>query len=214
MARPTGGYRNRAQQRVPGTSTISGMLKECEPLMFWSHQQGLAGRDYRDMRDAAAGAGTMVHEAAECWKQGRPYEWVGEPGLIKKAQTGYHAFLEWTQQTKLRVEETELSLVSERHQYGGTFDATLIGDRRVMADYKTAASLYPEHLLQIAAYGALWNENFPDKPITGGFYILRFSREYGDFSAHWFGELEEAWQAFLCCRQLYDLKAKIKARCR
>ena len=83
-----------------------------------------------------------------------------------------------------------------------------------MADYKTAASLYPEHLLQVVAYGKLWEEHHPDRPIDGGYYILRFSRDYGDFTASWFGELEDAWQAFLTCRRLYDLKAKVKARCR
>jgi hypothetical protein len=214
MPRPMGGYRNQAGDRVPGASTIAKLIAESDGLIHWAYQQGLEGLDYRESRDKAANAGSMVHAAAEAWKRQQPYEWVGEPALIKKAQTGYHAFLEWAHQTKLRIEQTEIPLVSEQHQFGGTFDATLIGDRHIMADYKTAASLYPEHLLQIAAYGALWNENFPDEPITGGFYILRFSRDYGDFSAHWFGELEEAWQAFLVCRQLYDLKTKIKARCR
>jgi hypothetical protein len=214
MPRPVGGYRNQAGERIPGASTIAKLIAESDGLIHWAWQQGIDGVDYRESRDKAAGAGSLVHAAAEAWKHKQPYEWVGDPGLIKKAQTGYHAFIEWTHQTKLTVEQTEIPLVSERYQFGGTFDATLIGDRRVMADYKTAASLYPEHLLQIAAYGTLWNENFPDNPITGGYYILRFSRDYGDFSAHWFGELDEAWQAFLHCRALYDAKAKVKARCR
>ena len=58
-----------------------------------------------------------------------------------------------------------------------------IGNKRVMGDYKTTASLYPEHLIQVAAYAKLWDEHHPDQPIDGGFYILRFSRESGDFHA-------------------------------
>jgi hypothetical protein len=214
MARPEGGYRNAAGQRVPGCSTIAKVGADPGGLLHWAWQLGLEGKDYREARDAAAGAGTMVHEAAEAWKQGRPYVFTGDPEQVARAQTGFGAFTEWAGQTRLKIEETEVSLVSERYQFGGTFDATLIGGKRAMADYKTASSLYPEHLLQVVAYGKLWEEHFPDRPIDGGYYILRFSRDYGDFTASWFGELEDAWQAFLACRQLYELKAKIKARCR
>jgi hypothetical protein len=214
MARPASGYRNRAQKRVPGTSTVAKLIADPEGLQWWFHQQGLEGKNPYEERDKLASAGTLVHEAAEMWKQGKPYSMVGEPAVVKQAQTGFRAFLEWANQTKLTIEATEISLVSEVHQFGGTLDATLIGGKRAMADYKTASSLYPEHLLQVVAYGKLWEEHFPDKPIDGGYYILRFSRDYGDFTASWFGELEDAWQAFLCCRQLYDLKARIKARCR
>ena len=214
MARPAGGYRNKANARVPGCSTIAKLADEPDGLIHWAWQQGVDGKDYRDSRDAAATAGTMVHEAAEAWKRNEPAVFEGSAELIKQARTGFGAFREWAQQTRLTIEETELSLVSEVHQYGGTFDATLIGGKRAMADYKTASSLYPAHLLQVVAYGRLWEEHFPDKPIDGGYYILRFSRDSGDFHASWFPELEDAWQAFLACRRLYDLKTKIKGRCR
>jgi hypothetical protein len=214
MARPAGGYRNQAQKRVPGASTVAKLIADPEGLQWWFHQQGLEGKNPYEERDKLASAGTLVHEAAEAWKQKKAPTWDGPPDVVAKAKVGYGAFLEWANQTKLTIEETELSLVSERHQFGGTFDCTLVGGKRAMCDYKTAASLYPEHLLQVAAYGKLWEERFPDKPLDGGFYVLRFSRDYGDFTASWFGELEDAWQAFLCCRQLYELKAKVKARCR
>lgn len=214
MARPAGGYRNKAQKRVPGNSTIAKLIADPEGLQWWYHQQGLEGKNPFEERDKLASAGTLVHENAERWKQGQPPVWEGDPAIVAKAQVGYGAFLEWAGQTRLTIEETEISLVSETYQYGGTFDATLIGGKRAMADYKTAASLYPEHLLQVVAYGKLWEEHHPDRPIDGGYYILRFSRDYGDFTASWFGELEDAWQAFLTCRRLYDLKAKVKARCR
>ncbi len=214
MARPEAGYRNAAKQRVPGVSTLAKIGQDPGGLLHWAWQQGVDGKDYRESRDAAAGAGTMVHEAAEAWKRGRPYAFQGPPALVDAAQTGFGAFVEWASQTRLKIEETEVSLVSERYQFGGTFDATLIGEKRAMADYKTASSLYPEHLLQVVAYGKLWEEHHPDKPIDGGYYILRFSRDHGDFTASWFGELEDAWQAFLACRSLYDLKQKVKARCR
>jgi hypothetical protein len=214
LARPEAGYRNAAGQRIPGASTICKLCGDPGGLMHWCWQMGIEGKDYREVRDSKAAAGTMVHDAAEAWRKGRPYLFDGPPEIVEPAQVGFSAFIEWTNQTRLKIEETEVSLVSERYQFGGTFDCTLVGEKRAMCDYKTSAAIYPEHLVQVAAYGALWDEHHPLDPITGGYYILRFSRDHGDFAAHWFGELDDAWQAFLACRQLYDLKAKVKARCR
>ena len=214
MPRPAGGYRNAAGQRVPGVSTIAKVGSDPGGLLHWAWQQGINGKDYRESRDAAAEAGNLVHAAADAWKAGRPFQFTGPPEIVARAQTGFEAFVQWATQTRLKIEETEISLVSERYQFGGTFDATLIGGKRAMADYKTSAALYPEHLIQVVAYAKLWEEHFPARPIDGGHYILRFSREFGDFTASWFGELEDAWQAFLHARALYGFTAKVKARCR
>jgi hypothetical protein len=214
VARPEGGYflkPPRQKQRVPGCSTIAKLIDEPGGLIHWAWEQGTAGLDYRETRDSAASAGTIVHGAAEAWKRGRPFDWTGAPD---EAHRGFDAFLEWTRQTRLKIEETEVSLVSETHAYGGTFDAILVGEKRVMCDFKTSSAVYPSHLLQVAAYRQLWLEHHPDQPIDGGFYILRFSRDHGDFAANWYGELDQAWDAFLLCRRLYDLKAALKQRCR
>jgi hypothetical protein len=214
MARPAGGYQLKDGTRVPGTSTIAAVIKDSGGLIHWAWTEGKEGRDYKDTARKAADAGTLVHEAAEAWKHGRTFDWVGPPAIVEPAQRGYQAFLEWTRQTRLKIEQTEISLVSEVHRFGGTFDAILVGDKRVMCDFKTSASVYPEMLLQISAYARLWGEHHPDQPIDGGYYILRFSREFGDFGVSWFGELEAAWTAFVHCRALYDLKAALARRCR
>ena len=213
MARPAGGYRLKDGSKVPGASTVAKLISDPGGLIHWAWTEGMEGRDYRETRDKAAGAGTLVHEAAEAWKKGVPYEWHGPPEIVAKAKVGYGAFIEWTEQTKLKIEQTEVSLVSEEHRFGGTFDAILMGNKRVMADYKTASGVYPEHLLQISAYGSLWNTHHPDQPIQA-YYLLRFSRETGDFATNFFGNLDEAWEAFLHCRALYDLKQALAKRCR
>jgi hypothetical protein len=214
MARPAGGYRLKTGERVPGVSTVASVCKDSGGLVHWAWGLGMEGKDYRQVRDDAASAGTLVHEAAESWKHGREPIFIGPQDVVTKAQRGYLAFLEWTQQTRLKIEETEVSLVSEEHRFGGTFDALLVGDKRVMADFKTASAVYPEHLMQVSAYAKLWENHHPEAPIDGGYYILRFSRDYGDFAANWYGELDAAWNAFLHCRALYDLKAELAKRCR
>jgi hypothetical protein len=188
-------------------------MKDSGGLIYWAWDQGRQGLDYRDSLEAAASAGTLVHEAAAAWLHGQPFEFSGPADVVMKAKRGYSAFLEWADQTKLKVLEAERSLVSERHRYGGTFDLVLIGQKRVMTEIKTSASIYPEHLLQVRGYGGLWEEHYPDQPIQG-YQLLRFSREHGDFGVHFYPELDEAWEAFLCCRRLYDLKAAVGRRCR
>ena len=214
MARPEGGYRLKDGSRVPGASTIAKLISDPGGLLHWAWTEGVEGRDYRETRDKAASAGTLVHEAAEAWKHGVPYEWVGPPEIIAKAKVGYGAFLEWTEQTKLTIEQSEVSLVSEVYRFGGTFDAILLGNKRVMTDIKTSASVYPEHLLQISAYSRLWTDHHPDQPIDGGACILRFGRDTGDFAVNWYGELSDAWEAFVHCRALYDLRSQLAKRCR
>jgi hypothetical protein len=69
-----------------------------------------------------------------------------------------------------------------------------------------------DYLIQVAAYGALWNENFPDRPITGGFHILRFSKDHGDFAHHYFANLDDGWRQFLLFREAFDIDKVLKKR--
>lgn len=212
MARPEGGYRLLDGTRVPGVTTISGKLKSAEPLMAWAVRETLAGRDYKATRDRAADAGSLAHAAVEAWIRGKPYEMRGEPDIVARGQKAFDSFLRWAEQTKLRIVEPEVSLVSERYRFGGTMDALLLDDQRAISDWKSSAGTYADMLIQIAAYGALWDEHHPDDPITGGFHLVRFDKEFGDFHHHYWAELESAWQAFLHLRAVYDLEQELRKR--
>jgi hypothetical protein len=72
VARPADGYRLKDNTKVPGASTVAKLISDPGGLLHWAWTEGLEGRDYRETRDKAAGAGTLVHEAAEAWKHGRP----------------------------------------------------------------------------------------------------------------------------------------------
>lgn len=211
------GYFLKDGTRVPSVTTIISRFKDAGALMHWAWEQGRAGVDYRSTRDAAATAGTIAHGAVEAWVHKRPYDWLwaittAGPDVVERAEKAVGAFQEWARQTRLRVTETEVPLISERHRFGGTLDAMLISEKRAIGDWKTAKGLYADMLLQIAAYGHLWDETHPEDPVTGGYHLLRFDKEYGDFHAHWWGELETAWQAFLHLRALWDLEKELKAR--
>ena len=44
MARPEGGYKLDGE-RIPGVTTISGLLKPAGPLMHWAWELGMKGQD-------------------------------------------------------------------------------------------------------------------------------------------------------------------------
>lgn len=210
---PTHQYRSKSGARVPSVTTILSRFKESGGLIHWSWQLGIQGIDYRDVRDAAATAGTAVHLMVECDIRGKDFDRAQyAPEILEKADTAFTAYKEWRQQTHLQPVATEVALVSEKYQFGGCLDAMLVQGRLSLGDWKASAALYADYLIQIAAYGILWEENHPDQPITGGYHLLRFSKVEGDFSHHFYANLDEAKRAFILMRELYDLSATLKKR--
>lgn len=206
------GYFLQDGTRVPSVTTILGRFKDSGGLIHWAWDLGKQGKDYREVRDSAADAGTLAHQAVEDWIHSKETQWTGEPEVVAKAKTAFGAFLEWANQTQLKITHSELPLVSEKHRFGGTFDAILVQGRRAMGDWKSSNAIYPEYLAQVAAYGILWDENFPDEKIDGGYHLLRFDKEYGDFHAHWWNELEAGKRFFLHLREAYEDDKELKKR--
>lgn len=229
-----GGYHLKDGTKVPSVTTVLGRYKESGALIHWAAGQAseyvlrnlpeapsrddvvklchAAKHAYRDVRDEAANAGTMAHEAVECWIRNEPVTFTGSEDVCKKARLSFDAFLEWADQTQLKVTDTEVALISEKHKFGGTLDAMMVRGKRSLGDWKTSNAVYGEYLVQIAAYSILWEENFPDKPIEGGFHLLRFDKTYGDFKHHWWSELETAKRSFLLMRELYEYDKELKKR--
>lgn len=218
-------YRLADGTRVPSVTTILSRFKNPRALMIWAHKQGLAGIDINKVRQEAADSGTLTHRMVEEYLAGRnPYAVLKDaPANIRRAsELGFESFTTWADQTQLRVMATEVRLVSELHRYGGTMDANIItiNGKRCVGDWKTSNALYPEMLMQIAAYAHLWNENHPDEPIDGGGVIVRFAKtedgEVGqrDFEYRYFGDLDDPLEMFLTLRKAYELDKKLQQRMR
>ena len=212
MAHPI--YKNAAGKRLPSVTTIIGKFKEAGGLIHWAWDLGIQGLDYRKVRDSAADAGTIAHSMVEADIRGLPQPCQdSQPDeLWQKSLSAFEAYKEWRRQTQLIPEQTEVSMVCECHMVGGTLDTIMVQGKRSLGDWKTSNSIYPEYLIQLAAYRHLWEVNNPDKPIDGGFHLLRFSKEGGDFAHHFWPNLDDAWLAFVHMRELYDLMAKLKGR--
>lgn len=222
MPHPKGGYRLANGERCPGVTTVIGRFKEARGLMYWAWDQGRNGFDFREVRDSAAEAGTVAHSLVEYHITGKSDKEITEliekdriaPEILEKAKNAYDNYLNWERMTKLKVVETEMSLVSETYKYGGTYDGVAVvdvGGERSLADWKTGG-IYTEALIQCAAYKNLWEEHNPDKPITGGVHIVSFSREAGDFTHRYFDDLSEAWRQFVLLREAYDIDKRLKKR--
>lgn len=217
MPTPKAGYFLSDGSRVPGTTTIIGRYKDSAGLMHWAFKQGKAGKDrlYGEA-EKAADIGTLAHAMVECHIKGEnPHAALASamPDMREKAESSFKAYLAWESMTKLRVIEQEMQLVSEKYRYGGTPDAIgLINNELCLLDWKTSNSVYGDYLVQLAAYRNLWEERNPDRPLAGGFHLLRFAKEYSDFAHHYYPNLDNAWRAFVLMRELYDIDRELKQR--
>jgi hypothetical protein len=207
-----GGYHTADGTKVPSVTTIISKFKESGGLIHWAWKLGTEGKDYREVRDKAADAGTLAHELVEKWINKEPMSIEGPEDVVAKAKNAFGIFLEWAEQTKLTVTDTEVALVSETYRFGGTLDAMLVNGKRSLGDWKTSNSVYADYLYQLAGYAILWEENFPDRPIEGGFHLMRFAKEFPDFAHHYWGELDRAKEGFILMRKLYDIKLELERR--
>jgi len=207
-----GYFLNDGVTKVPSVTTILGRFKESGGLIHWAWKLGMEQKDYREVRDSAADAGTLAHEAVEAYIKNLPYSWKGQEEVIQKAQKAFGAFKEWADQTQLKITHSEIPLVSEKYRFGGTLDAMLINGKRSLGDWKSSNALYTDYLCQLGGYGILWEENFPDMPIDGGYVLVRFDKEFGDFTHKWWNELDTAKKMFLNLREAYELEKELKKR--
>lgn len=231
MATPKKGYWLDGK-RLPSVTTILGRYKDSGGLIRWGFAQGLEqgqeialnpdtapAPDLYRKRDDAGTAGTIAHEMVETYINDGPYmkhlDGV-KPELAAQALNAFQMFREWHENSNIEIisKWQEISMMSEEHRFGGTPDA--IGRNAagelVLVDWKTSNAVYSDYLMQLAAYKTLWEEHNPDQLITGGFYLCRFSKDFPDFAAHYYGELDDAWEAFSLLRKAYALDKELKKR--
>jgi len=220
MPHPKGGYRNKDGKRIPGVTTIIGRFKDSGALLWWAYSQGQAAErgeinSLYDKRDEAAEAGTLAHLMVECHINKENFEPDQDysEDTYALAEQGFENYLHWADNNNLVIVEQEIELVSELYQYGGCPDAIGYDNsgNLCLIDWKTSNGVYPDYIIQLAAYKQLWEENNSDR-ITGGFHLLRFSKEHADFAHHYWSELEDAWEQFKLFRKAYDIDKKLKKR--
>ncbi len=183
MARPKQGYRNAAGLVIPGTTDITGRFMDRSRLLYWAYNRGKQGHPQL-YDDSALNIGTAVHMMAELDLKGRPLDDIDyyieqtfptDRESRSKAVSAYAAFRKWRDEFHVRAHIQEISLVSEKLQFGGTLDTVaVIRNGLGMVDFKTSSTgeVYEDMVLQLAAYGILWNETHPEEPLTEGYHLI------------------------------------------
>lgn len=220
MPTPRAGYHLADGTKVPGVTTILNRWKDSGGLLQWAFKQGASGaRSLYEERDKAADIGTLAHAMAAFRLDGGDPETAlaGAPEELKaKARNAYAMFAQWLEnlRAEIIVVSAEKPLVSESMRVGGTpdFVIRMPNGKLAMGDIKTSNGIYRDNVLQVAAYGQIWNENNPTDQITEGYHIARFAKEFPDFEHRYFAEAGNALELFRLLRQAYDLDAQLKKR--
>jgi hypothetical protein len=167
------------------------------------------------IRDAAAAAGTCMHEMIESWLttehggEGFPSRYTktfAEGDALLQGIEAYKGWKKWWEQVGYAWDlvDSEVMMTSRVHMFGGTCDAVMrTGDGHiVMCDWKSSTSIYADVLVQLAAYVHLWNECREEKITHAA--IVQGTKAGG--CSWWLlpaDELAPAWEQFLAGLALY-----------
>lgn len=224
MARPKKGYANSAGERLPGVTTIIGLLDK-PALVGWAGKLcAQAGWDAAKagepvpkwnevcygVRDRAAQDGTAAHDLFERYLHGEDVQRTDETDGAWRA---FENAKEWKENLAIQFEvwPHERPLVSELG-FGGTPDALARhGNRVMLADWKTGG-VYPEQVIQMAAYRHLLREC--EGIEVDGAHLVRFHRDHGDFHHHHYAgdALDLGWDCFKSLLALYPQLAALRKR--
>lgn len=227
MATPKQGY-VWAGERFPGTTTVIGRFKDSTGLLQWAFRQGQSGASsLYENANKAADIGTACHAMIEAHiNYSDAYEALALIDLPddgkEKAKNAFGMYLKWERQAKVKMlsKYQEIQLVSPTYRFGGTPDAIAEVDGEVvLLDWKTSNGIYSDYLIQLAAYQHLINHGVrmdTGEPmgvtVSKGAYLCRFSKDYPDFEARYFGSLDDEWLQFTRFREAYEADRKIRKR--
>ena len=126
---------------------------------------------------------------------------------ISQAKTCYYGFYKWFQDNNVKFYETELKLVSEQYQFGGTFDAVCkVNGKLVLCDWKSSNDVYSEFIIQLGAYRQLIRENL-NHDIRGAI-LLKLNKEETGYEEHKFKikDLDWGWKVFKLLLKIQENK--------
>ena len=204
-------YKNYLGKRLKSVTTIiNGCLGFNKgALIGWTRKHCLNGEDSMKLLKEAGRIGTLAHIMIEEFINGGAVNLDGyTANEISQAKTAYYGFYEWQKKNKPKFLHTELKLVSEQYQFGGTFDAVCeVNGKLVICDWKTSSSGdYQEYLIQLGAYRQLIKENL-DHNIRGAI-LLRLDKEENGYEEHHYKikDLNWGWKMFKLLPKIQENK--------
>jgi len=183
LSRPHQVYKTRDGKRVPGVTTILSVLSKPQLLRWYASVE----REHRTeslpppndkgepvyfaevKRDKAADLGTITHARIEAWLRGEELDPDDLPNdLYAQSVNGFDRFRRWWESKNFSLVASELQMVSEVLQVGGTMDVAAtneacVGSKGIIVvDIKSSKASpgwpYKEMKAQAQTYGRIWTE--------------------------------------------------------
>ena len=204
-------YKNKNDKRLKSVTTIiNGNLGWNKgALIGWTRKHCLNGEDSMKLLKEAGRIGTLAHIMIEEFINGGAVNLDGyTANEISQAKTAYYSFYEWFKDNDVEFYETELKLVSEQYQFGGTFDAICeVNGKLVVCDWKSSNDVHSEYLIQLGAYRQLIQENL-DYKIKGAILLKLDKEEKGVYEEHHYKikDLNWGWKMFKLLLKIQENK--------
>lgn len=195
--------------RVPGVTTVLGVLDKGRGLLVWANNIGLEGIQMNKYVDKLATVGTIAHHMVECELTGKTPELTSfSQEEIGKAENCLLSFLEWQKQHEIEPLLNEKILVSEEYRYGGTIDFYCrLNGVETLIDFKTGSGIYQEYFFQVVAYRQLLIENgYPVQQVR----ILNIPRkETEEFQEKIYTTFDKGFEIFKHALEIYRLRKEV-----
>jgi hypothetical protein len=166
---------------------------------------------YKKKTDAG-NVGTFVHNWVEDYINGKHPATPVNKGLKESVEK----FLEWQKQHNARFLVAEQQVYSKKYNYTGTLDFICeIDGLMYIGDLKTSSGIYPEMLIQTAAYRFAREEEYPEEEYAGQ-VIVKVGKEDGKLEVaaikdgEWYSKMFMAFIAALKLKESMDLISQFK----
>jgi len=204
-------YKNAAGKRVAGVTTVTGVMNK-PALLKWANRIGLEGIEMDAYVDELASIGTLAHAMVEAYLKGQQFDTAAfSQDQIDGAELSVLSFYEWEKHQHFKVLNSEMQLVSEKLQVGGTCDCYCeLNGQKTLLDFKTSKGVYDDHFTQVAGYTMILEDcGYQVDDVR----ILRIGRTEDDgFEDVKVPQLDIHKKRFLACKELYEINKQIKRK--
>lgn len=154
-------------------------------LMGWAAKLAREGKAWKDELKAAGRHGTLVHGRVAAACHGQTPEFKGATQEeIDRSFAPAQAIAKWLLDTGWKIMHSELQMVSEAWEVGGTCDLVMETPEGelVLLDLKTSSSVHDTHAIQSCAYASMFLEKY-ERPIRR-VIILKIGQKEAEVTAH------------------------------
>lgn len=132
------------QKLVDEGASKKKILRVFEKALSYWHP--LAAVQYMEK---AGRFGNVIHAAVECYLNNDDL-----PAMKKRHKKVFKQFVKWWKASGFKILKAEHVVYNMKLGYAGTLDALVVGKnkKRIIIDWKTGKSIYPDHYHQNVAY--------------------------------------------------------------